>query len=70
MAALLDRNDLHRHALPVFAVAGLDLDPRWFRYAPRRPRLVAVWQAGSAGRPVCRWSLAGADGSEPGHPAG
>ena len=77
MAALLDRTDLHRHALPDGTVAGLDvaLDLRWLGYAPRRPRLFAAWQAGAHGRPVCRWTFAAPDGAAPDgaapdHPSG
>ena len=70
MAALLHRTDLYRHALPACAVAGLDLDIRWFHYARRRPRLVAVWQSGPDGRPACTWALAERDGSASADPSG
>ena len=59
MAALLDRNHLHRHALPDFIAADLDheVQRRAFRRATSRPLLIAAWHIGPDGNPVCSWSV-------------
>jgi hypothetical protein len=63
MAALLDRIQLRRQALPAHVIAALDreIDRREARLAVARPaarrRLVATWQIGADTKPICTWSL-------------
>jgi hypothetical protein len=63
MAALLDRFQLRRHALPAHVTVALDreLDRRESRLAVARParrrHLVATWHVGADTRPICTWSL-------------
>jgi 5-hydroxyisourate hydrolase-like protein (transthyretin family) len=58
MAALLDRFDLDRHALPVRTA--IDVVRELDRRAASRPRLVATWQTGADGRVVCAWAACSA----------
>ncbi|MDR3538445.1 MAG: hypothetical protein P4L71_18260 [Acetobacteraceae bacterium] len=62
MAALPPLLYLHRYALPAHFLADLDIAPRPDRLARgpasvTRPHLVATWEIGPQGRPVCRWSV-------------
>jgi hypothetical protein len=57
MAALLDRIQLRRHALPAFIAAELDREIDRRESRPAAPRLVASWRLGANGRPECAWSL-------------